>query len=76
MYVLNEQIQDVTSGHIRKAVILYTLSIGVAIAVSLMLRILYPKISYGIIFCQVLIAIVLSHFAPTLFVGIALDLGE
>lgn len=77
VYVLNEQIQDVTSGHIRKAVILYTLSIGVAIAVSLsMLRILVPKIQlWHYLLPGYLIAIVLSHFAPTLFVGIAFDSG-
>lgn len=77
VYVLNEQIEDVTSGHIKKKVILYTLSIGVAIAVSLsMIRILIPSIKlWHYIIPGYLIAMVLSYFAPKLFVGIAFDSG-
>lgn len=77
VYVLNEQIEDVTSGHIKKSVILYTLSIGVATAVALsMLRILSPSIQlWHYLLPGYIIAIVLSHFAPTLFVGIAFDSG-
>lgn len=77
VYVLNEQIQDVTSGHIKKPVILYTLSIGVALAVMLaMLRILIPTIQlWHYLLPGYIIAVTLSHFAPTLFVGIAFDSG-
>ncbi|MSU02725.1 DUF1538 domain-containing protein [Tissierella sp. DSM 105185] len=77
VYVLNEQIEDVTSGHIKKKVILYTLSIGVAVAVSLsMIRILIPSIKlwHFLVPCY-LLAIALSYFAPKLFVGIAFDSG-
>lgn len=77
VYILNEQIEDVTSGHIKKKVILYTLSIGVAIAVSLsMVRILTPEIRlWHFLVPGYLVAIVLTYFAPTLFVGIAFDSG-
>lgn len=77
VYVLNEQIHDVTSGHIKKKNILYTLSIGVAIAVSLsMIRILVPGMSLKhLLIPGYIIAILLSHFAPKLFVGIAFDSG-
>lgn len=77
VYVLNEQIEDVTSGHIKKKNILYTLSIGVAIAVSLsMIRILVPGMQlWHLIVPGYIIAIVLSYFAPKLFVGIAFDSG-
>ncbi len=77
VYILNEQIEDVTSGHIKKVVILFTLSIGVAIAVSLsMIRILIPKIRlWHFLVPGYLVAIILTYFAPTLFVGIAFDSG-
>lgn len=77
VYVLNEQIQEVTSGHIKKKAILYTLSIGVAIAVSLsMIRILVPSLKlWHLLVPGYLIAVTLSHFTPKLFVGIAFDSG-
>lgn len=77
VYVLNEQIQEVTSGHIKKKAILYTLAIGVAIAVSLsMLRILVPDIKlWHFLIPGYLIAIILTYFTPKLFVGIAFDSG-
>ncbi len=77
VYVLNEQIEDVTSGHIKKKVILYTLSIGVAVAVALsMIRILVPGIKlWHYIVPGYFIAIILSYFAPKIFVGIAFDSG-
>jgi hypothetical protein len=77
VYVLNTQIEEVTSGHIRRKNILYTLSIGVAIAVSLsMVRILVPKMQlWHLLVPGYIIAIALSHFAPKIFVGIAFDSG-
>jgi len=77
VYVLNEQIEEVTSGHIRKKNILYSLSIGVAIAVSLsMARILIPGMQlWHLLVPGYIIAITLSYFAPRLFVGIAFDSG-
>jgi hypothetical protein len=77
VYVLNEQIRNVTSGHIRKKSILFALSIGVGIAVSLsMVRILSPHIRlWHFLIPGYIIAIALSYFAPTLFVGIAFDSG-
>ena len=78
VYVLNEQIEEVTSGHIRKKNILYSLSIGVAIAVSLsMARILIPEMQlWHLLVPGYIIAITLSYFAPRLFVGIAFDSGS
>lgn len=77
VYVLNEQIREVTSGHIKKKMILYTLSIGVAIAVGLsMIRILVPSIKlWHFLIPGYLIAIILTYFTPKLFVGIAFDSG-
>ncbi len=77
VYVLNKQIEDVTSGHIKKRNILYTLSIGVALAVSLsMVRILVPGMQlWHLLLPGYVIAIALSHLTPPLFVGIAFDSG-
>lgn len=77
VYVLNEQIEDVTSGHIKKKIILYTLSIGVAVAVALsMIRILVPGMQlWHLLVPGYLIAIVLSYFTPKIFAGIAFDSG-
>lgn len=77
VYVLNEQIEDVTSGHIKKKIILYTLSIGVATAVTLsMIKIMVPSIQlWHYLLPGYIIAVVLSHFTPKIFVGIAFDSG-
>jgi len=77
VYVLNEQIEDVTSGYIKKSIILYALSIGVAMAVTLsMIRILIPGIKlWHYLLPGYALAIILSYFAPNLFVGIAFDSG-
>ena len=77
VYVLNEQIEDVTSGHIKKKSILYTLSIGVATAVTLsMIKIMVPSIQlWHYLLPGYIIAVTLSHFTPKIFVGIAFDSG-
>lgn len=77
VYVLNEQIEDVTSGHIKKRLILFSLAIGVAVAVSLsMIRILNPAVRlWHFLLPGYILAVVLSYFAPKLFVGIAFDSG-
>ncbi len=77
VYVLNEQVEDVTSGHIKKKIILYTLSIGVAFAVALsMVRIMVPWIQlWHYLLPGYLLAIAMSYFTPKIFVGIAFDSG-
>ena len=77
VYVLNEQVEDVTSGHIQKKIILYTLSIGVATAVTLsMIKIMVPSIQlWHYLLPGYIIAVTLSHFTPKIFVGIAFDSG-
>jgi hypothetical protein len=77
VHVLNEQVETVTSGRIRKKVILYALSIGVAVAVALsMVKILVPSIQlWHLLVPGYTIAVALSHFSPPVFVGIAFDSG-
>lgn len=77
VYVLTSQIEDITSGHIKRKVVLTALSIGVAIAVALsVVRILIPGLElWHFLLPGYIIAIVLSIFVPGLFVGIAFDSG-
>lgn len=77
VYVLSNQVEEVTSGYIPKKMILTTLSIGVAIAVGLsMLRIVIPELKIWMMLVPgFIIALILSHFVPPLFVGIAFDSG-
>lgn len=77
VHVLTEQIEDVTSGSIKRNVILFTLSIGVAFAVALsMVRIVIPGLQlWHFLLPGYLISIFLSYKVPNLFVGIAFDSG-
>lgn len=76
-YVLTHQIEDVTSGYVRRNIVMATLSIGVALAVALsIIRILVPQVQlWHYLLPGYLISIILAHFAPDLFVGIAFDSG-
>lgn len=77
VYVLTNQIETVTSGYIRKNVVVFSLSIGVAFAVALsMLRIVIPEIQlWHFLLPGYIISIVMTYLAPKLFVGIAFDAG-
>jgi Protein of unknown function (DUF1538) len=77
VYVLIRQIEDVTSGSLKKIMIMTTLGLGVGIAVALsMLRILIPHLElWHYLLPGYLIAILLMYLVPKLFVGIAFDSG-
>ncbi|GAB6179856.1 DUF1538 domain-containing protein [Desulfotomaculum defluvii] len=77
VYVLTNQIETVTSGHIKRKIVVFSLSIGVAFAVALsMLRIVVPEIQlWHFLLPGYLISLVLSYLVPRLFVGIAFDSG-
>ena len=77
VHVLNDQVEAVTSGRIKKRVILYALSIGVGMALLLaMLKILIPGLElWHLLVPGYTMAIIMSHFTPTIFVGIAIDSG-
>lgn len=77
VYVLTHQIEDVTSGYVKRKAVLIPLSIGVGFAVALsIIRILVPQIQlWHYILPGYLIAISLTFFVPKLFVGIAFDAG-
>jgi hypothetical protein len=73
VYVLTNQIEDVTSGYIRRKTVLMALSLGVGVAVALsMLRICVPGLKlWHYLLPGYIVAIGLSYIVPKLFVGIA-----
>lgn len=77
VYVLTRQIEEVTSGYVKRSSVLIFLSIGVGIAVTLsVLRILIPGLQlWHYLLPGYIICIVMSYIVPKLFVGIAFDSG-
>ncbi len=77
VHILNAQIEEETSGSIRKSTVLWTLAIGVSLAVTLsVLRILIPEFRIAHMLIPTLIAcIILCFFVPEIFIGIAADSG-
>lgn len=77
VHVLTLQIEEVTSGYIKKSVVLASLSIGVAFAVALsMIRIIVPGVQlWHYLLPGYIISIGLTFITPKLFVGIAFDSG-
>jgi hypothetical protein len=77
VYILTQQIESVTSGYIKRKAVLLSLSIGVALAVSLaMLRIVVPGIKlWHYLLPGFFISVILTFFVPKIFVGIAFDSG-
>ncbi|MFA5543573.1 MAG: DUF1538 domain-containing protein, partial [Bacilli bacterium] len=77
VYVLTRQIEDVTSGSLRKSSVLISMGLGVAVAVMLsMIRVLVPSLEFWhYALPGYIIALVLMKFTPKLFVGIAFDSG-
>ena len=77
VHVLTNQIEDVTSGYVKKRLVMLTLSVGVGVAVALsMLRIVVPGIQlWHYLLPGYMISVTLTYFVPKLFVGIAFDSG-
>lgn len=77
VYALTHQIEDVTSGYVKRKIVLIPLSIGVGLAVALsVIRILVPGIQlWHYLLPGYIICISMTFFVPKLFVGIAFDAG-
>ena len=76
VHVLNKQVEDITNGVIKRKTMLVGMSIGVAVAmVIVVLRAMLGIDFLWIIVPLVVVLVILSMFAPTLFVGIAYDSG-
>jgi hypothetical protein len=77
VHVLMQQIEEATSGYIKRGLVGISLSIGIAVAVGLsVLRLLVPGIQlWHYLLPSYLIAIPLMYIVPELFIGIAFDSG-
>ena len=77
VYVLTLQIEDVTSGYVKKNAVLVPLALGVGIAVALsVIRILVPGIElWHYLLPGYIISLSMMFLVPKLFVGIAFDAG-
>lgn len=76
VYVLNKQVEEISSGLISKKSMTISLAIGVSIAVGLaMLRVVFDIPILYFLVPGYLIALGLTFFAPKLFVAIAFDSG-
>jgi hypothetical protein len=77
IHVLMNQVEEVTSGYVKKKLVLLSISIGVGLAVMLaVIRIIYPAIDlWQMLLPLYAIALALNFVTPKLFVGIAFDAG-
>jgi len=77
VYVLMHQVEEVTSGHVKKSLVMIAICAGVGIAVALsILKIVIPGLQlWHYLLPGYLISLALTFFAPKLFVGIAFDSG-
>ena len=74
--VLNYQVARVSAGYIKETVLLYTLSLGVAVSVALaMVRIIYGIPLWYILIPGYVLALGLIRFSPPTFVSVAFDSG-
>ena len=74
--ILNHQVENVTDGAISVKTMNRSMSIGVAVSIGLaMVRVLLGIPIYWIIIPGYVLALVMSHFVPKMFVGIAFDSG-
>jgi len=78
VYILTHQIENVTSGYVKKKAVLVALVLGVGLAVALsVIRILTPEIQlWHYLLPGYLICMMMMFFIPKLFIGIAFDAGS
>jgi len=77
VYVLTHQIEDVTSGYVKRKAVMLFLCLGVGAAVALsVVRILIPSIQlWHYLLPGYIISVAMMYFTPKLFVGVAFDSG-
>ena len=77
VYVLTTQIENVTTGYVKRKIVLFALSLGVGCAVTFsMVRIIIPRVQlWHFLLPGYIISIAISYVVPSLFVGIAFDAG-
>lgn len=77
VYVLTQQIEDVTSGYVKRKAVLVPLAIGVGLAVALsVVRVLVPGIQlWHYLLPGYVICLSMMFIVPKLFIGMAFDAG-
>jgi len=76
VWILNQQIEEVSGGHIRKRFMLLSLSAGVAFAVGLaMLRVVTGVSLWWLLGPGYALALLMTFFCPPVFTAIAFDSG-
>ena len=76
VWVLNAQVEEVSGGHIKKSVMLISLSLGVATAVGLaMVRVITGLSIWWFLIPGYVLALGLMRFCPRMFTAIAFDSG-
>ncbi|MCQ2604262.1 MAG: DUF1538 domain-containing protein [Spirochaetia bacterium] len=76
VWVLNEQIEEISGGHIKKRFMQVSLSVGVSVSIGIsMLRVLTGISIWYFLIPGYLIAMILTFFTPKLFTAIAFDSG-
>ena len=77
VHVLTDQIEEVTSGYVKKRVVLGALTLGVGLAVALsIVKTVVPGIKlWHILLPGYVLSVAMSFFVRKLFVGIAFDSG-
>lgn len=76
VWVLTEQVEEVSGGYIRRPILLAALSISIALAVMLgMVRVLTGLSIWWMVLPGYLLALALTFFCPKLFTAIAFDSG-
>jgi len=74
--VLCYQVEEASSGSIRQSLILYALSLGVAVSVACgMLRLVYGISLLCFVIPGYVLALILLHFSDEDFIGVAFDSG-
>lgn len=77
VYVLTHQIEEVTAGYVKRRSVLFSLALGVGLAIALsMVRIMTPSLElWHYLLPGYILSLGLSFIVPKLFVGIAFDAG-
>ena len=76
VWVLTEQVETLSGGHIRRSIMLAALSVSIAVAVVLgMVRVVTSISIWYIILPGYIIALALTRWTPPLFTAIAFDSG-
>lgn len=76
VWILTQQIEEVSGGYIKRKIMLAALSISIALAVALgMLRVTTGMSIWFVLVPGYALALILTHFCPRLFTAIAFDSG-